>query len=391
MKITFVVNGYASDTSATSGGELHCRKLIEHFGATTNPTSICCDRNYKKYVNIRNVAYSTYPPLPFERRFYNLFPVLFFIYLYRAIASIFVVRKMRSDVLVSNSHFFHDIIPVFFACRNGTQPFTFLHHIIGEQKRGSFSSKVVTALERMSFYMIKKKDFIVFTDSDHNKAVLVGRYSFKERNIYVIKNGLDLGHITRIRAKGSPTFDISFIGRLNVTKGIYDVIDILKYAKQSVPSIRCAIIGEGKESSSIESLIRKNNLAGNISLLGFLGEDEKIATLKSSKLFILPSHEEGWGIVIGEAMACGVPVVAYGLEDIVGIWGDNITWVPCFDTMEFSRKVVELLVDEDTRRSFVRRGLAFARGLDWNAILLRESGIITERYHSKNSNGQSVQ
>jgi len=70
------------------------------------------------------------------------------------------------------------------------------------------------------------------------------------------------------------------------------------------------LIGEGPEYANIRNLIDGKKINNTIHLSGFYNDhDDLIAQLKSSKIFVLPSTREGFGITALEALACGLPVV----------------------------------------------------------------------------------
>ena len=378
-KITFIFNGHASKKEGTSGGETHTIALINNLDKQKYDISVCCPQKCHSLRQIKGIKLLTYPSIPFEEKMYDILSILFFIYWYRIIISIFTIHKLKPDIIITNSHLFHDTIPTFFINNKDLNIITYLHHIITEQKRGGISFLITRFLEKVSFYVIKKKDSIVFTDSDRNKTSLIDKYGFHKEDVYVIRNGIDLNFISNVKGMEKSIYDICFCGRLNKTKGVFDLIKIVKKIKEYYPNILCVIIGEGREKDNLKKAIKNSNLENNIKLMGFLEEREKIKTIKSSKLFVLPSHEEGWGIVIGEAMACGLPVIIYKLKDIVNIWKDNVIWIKCFDLNEFSNKVIELLKNNKERKLFIQKGLKFANTLDWKDILSKELSIIMKK------------
>ena len=184
--------------------------------------------------------------------------------------------------------------------------------------------------------------------------------------------------IEKVRIKGGAQYDICFCGRIYKTKGIYDLLEMIKIIKKTYSDVKCVLIGDGGERSVYESRIRESGLEKNIILLGYVSEEEKYRVMKSSKIFVLPSHEEGWGIVIGEALACKVPAVVYKLDDIVDIWADNVVWVRCFDVEDFAEKVMYFLKDTQKRDEISNKAYRFAQKLSWNSILEEESKVINK-------------
>jgi glycosyltransferase involved in cell wall biosynthesis len=127
--------------------------------------------------------------------------------------------------------------------------------------------------------------------------------------IKIIPNGIDL---TRIRSipSSSESWDIIFVGRLIREKHVDLVIHAVNLFRYKNPDIRALIIGEGPEYAGLKNLINENKLDPSVRLSGFYwNHDDLIARLKSSKVFVLPSTREGFGITALEALACGIPVV----------------------------------------------------------------------------------
>ena len=127
--------------------------------------------------------------------------------------------------------------------------------------------------------------------------------------INIIPNGIDL---TRIRSisLSSESWDIIFVGRLIKEKHADMLIHALELLLYEFPDIRVLIIGEGPEYLKIKHLIDDKKMNDSIHLCGFYrNHDDLIAQLKSSKVFVLPSTREGFGISALEALVCGIPVV----------------------------------------------------------------------------------
>jgi len=75
-------------------------------------------------------------------------------------------------------------------------------------------------------------------------------------------------------------------------------------------------IGDGSEKKNLEALTQKLNLEKNINFLYFLeNHDDVYALMKSSKVFVLPSTREGFGIIVIEANACGITVITINHKD----------------------------------------------------------------------------
>ena len=111
-----------------------------------------------------------------------------------------------------------------------------------------------------------------------------------------------------------------------------------------------AIIYAGSKDLELALMkkIKEEKLETNIFMLPLTG-DRALSMVKNSKVFVFPSHEEGWGIAICEAMACGLPVVAYDLPVYREIFKEGIVTVPLNDIKRFSEEVIDLLENDEKR------------------------------------------
>ena len=127
--------------------------------------------------------------------------------------------------------------------------------------------------------------------------------------INIIPNGIDF---TRIRSisPSSESWDIIFVGRLIKEKHADLLVHAVKLLQLKKPDIRVVIIGEGPEYFKIKNLIDDKKIQNSVYISRFYQDhDDLLAHLKSSKVFVLPSTREGFGITALEALACGLPVV----------------------------------------------------------------------------------
>ena len=136
------------------------------------------------------------------------------------------------------------------------------------------------------------------------------------------------------------------IKRIAASKGSYDLPVIWRHVTAALPEARLIICGDGspQETDCLRQLIKEQAMELYINYLGpVYDEREKYRLLQDSRVFVLPSYEENWAIVIGEALSCGLEVVCYDLPDIRPVWGEQVHWIPKGDREAFARIVVGLL------------------------------------------------
>jgi len=113
-------------------------------------------------------------------------------------------------------------------------------------------------------------------------------------------------------AQDKKIWDALFVGRMAPEKGIYDLLLIWRRVVDEIPEAKLAVVGKRVQPYYDRWLseLGKMRLQQNVFHLGELERRELIKTYYSSKVFIFPSKIEGAGIVVAEAMAAGLPVVA---------------------------------------------------------------------------------
>src|SRR5439155_335016 len=108
-------------------------------------------------------------------------------------------------------------------------------------------------------------------------------------------------------------YDVVWIGRVHRQKGIDDLMATLAHLAKRMKDFRAIFIGNLEESLRPE--VQRLGLAQQVEFSGFVSEQEKIRLFKASRLFLMPSRHEGSPRVIGEAIICRVPVVAYEIPN----------------------------------------------------------------------------
>lgn len=152
------------------------------------------------------------------------------------------------------------------------------------------------------------------------------------------------------------------ISRLSKEKNIGFMIDALTdLAKRSDIPFRCLILGEGSEHKNLQKQIDERGMTDRITLVGSVPPDEMATYCRLGDLYVFASRSETQGMVILEAMAGGMPVVAVrssGIDDIVDD-GVNGFKTP-LNGAQWREKVERLLTDPDLHQRFADNALKTA-------------------------------
>jgi glycosyltransferase involved in cell wall biosynthesis len=108
---------------------------------------------------------------------------------------------------------------------------------------------------------------------------------------------------------------VVFAGRHIPEKGVLALPPALARAREVVPELRGEILGDGPLRADVERLVAQGGLNGAVSVPGFVPEDRVRDSIRRSLCLALPSTREGYGLVVVEAAAQGVPSVVVESPD----------------------------------------------------------------------------
>lgn len=153
---------------------------------------------------------------------------------------------------------------------------------------------------------------------------------------------------------------VLFVGRLSAPKGIYDLFDAIPQVLARCPGTKFVLVGVA-ESAAMESAIRsvaeRRGIAPHIAFLGSLEGRSKGIAFASSHMIVVPSWTEAFPLVIPEAMAAGLPVIATrvgAIPDFVKDGEDGYLVAPQ-DAPALAERICRLLEDEVLRQRISER------------------------------------
>ena len=296
------------------------------------------------------------------------------------------IKLEKDDIIYSSCEHLYDVLPAMkmkiFKKAKWYAVYHWVEDYPWKDKRGNtpFVPRYLYWLNRdFSGFLIKLFATKILAVSEPTKEKLISMKKIKPERIKAVDCWVNYEKIIEVRKKYESEkwaeFDAVFMKRLNYGKWVSDLLEIWKKVVAMKKDVKLWVIWEGSEDilEKINAFIKENNLENNIKLFGVVYDfEEKFRIINSSKLFILPSHEENWAIVIWEAMAIWAPVLVYDLPEITPIWKDNVEWVERFDTNQFSEKILKYLWDENLRKQKMEKADAFIPSLDWKNIANNE-------------------
>ncbi|HJF08901.1 MAG TPA: glycosyltransferase family 4 protein [Phocaeicola coprocola] len=160
------------------------------------------------------------------------------------------------------------------------------------------------------------------------------------------------------------------VGRLSTEKDFLSLIKAWSLIYQKCPNWKIKIVGDGPEKNTLEEEIKKLQLSNSIELSGYSNNIKK--EMSNSSIFVMTSYFEGFGLVLLEAMACGLPPIAFscqfGPRDIITD-GKNGLLVYNRDIKSLSEKLIYLIQYPDIRKEMSNQALARVNDFSINSII----------------------
>ncbi len=192
--------------------------------------------------------------------------------------------------------------------------------------------------------------------------------------IAVIPNGINLNEFTKINSALSYNLkqqnkNIIFMSRIHPKKGILNLVQAWDRIDRNGWKLLLAGPNENNYLSEVLALISKHNLNDSIEYVGELYNQDKIDFYNGASLFVLPTYSENFGLVIAEALACGIPVITTkgtpwaDLEKFACGWWIDIGVEPLVTALQQA-----MALSDEQRIQMGKNGCAYVQRYNWQDI-----------------------
>lgn len=299
-------------------------------------------------------------------------------------SSIMVLWLPKHDIVYSPSDYFCDVIPaVFYKLRNPKVKYVAMVHHLCRHPKERLGNKLLNYLsfisQRFSFWIIRiNADQIFLYNTPEGRYLGENFFQDCRAKKYYVANGIHLKDIDNTQPSShTEGYQVCFAGGFRASKGIFDLPFIWSGVLKKVPNANLIIAGAGTEviRHNLIQEFKKHNSLINVSFVGALDSAQMYGVLKSSKVFISTSYEEGWGISVFEALGAGLDVIAYQLPAFQFL-NDRIKLIPIGDRAKYLEALLNALDGPVQKHSDSKR--QFIEEYDWGAISRKEAVLIKE-------------
>jgi glycosyltransferase involved in cell wall biosynthesis len=223
-----------------------------------------------------------------------------------------------------------------------------------------------------------RKSKAVVTISESSKNDISGRFGVDPEKIIVIYPSIDHRKFRRATheavelAKKKYGIDdeyLLFVGNIEPRKNISGLLEAYGKLEPGLRDRNSLVLvgGPGWLNEEIFLAIRECQSKGYRIILpkSHVSDDDMPALYSGATLFLLPSHYEGFGIPLLEAMACGTPLLTSRNSSLPEVAGDAAIYVDSSDPADIAKGMESILTDERLRRSLVEKGIEQGGRFSW--------------------------
>jgi glycosyltransferase involved in cell wall biosynthesis len=192
---------------------------------------------------------------------------------------------------------------------------------------------------------IAQADFVSCISSFARSQAMLHAPRSAWHKIHIVHCGVEPLRYDRPRTQA--TDRLLFVGRLSAVKGVPLLLAALARARVERPSLTLTLVGDGPERAHLEAEARALELGKAVAFLGYRSQEEVAQLLAEASVLVLPSFAEGVPVVLMEAMATGLPVVATRIAGIPELVEDGVSGrlVPPGEEDALARAILEVVQD----------------------------------------------
>lgn len=217
-----------------------------------------------------------------------------------------------------------------------------------------------------------RRSALLFTCSAFSRQEIVRLYGVDAEHVAVTCAGVNFQRFTpgadgadAVRALGlEPGGYLLTVGRLEPRKNHVTLLRACAQLGAGAPPL--VVVGQRDfHYGAVFDEIQRLQLGPRVRVLERVNDASLPAVLRHARLFVFPSHAEGFGMPVAEAMASGVPVVTSGTTSLPQVAGPGAQLVDPSSPEQLAQAMAQVLADAGLRQRLVQDGLQHVRQFDW--------------------------
>ena len=308
----------------------------------------------ENHIDYETVGDNKLTTTPGKKDYFSLF--------FRLIPKILKVRRLiiseNPDVVITHGFPLSLIGSMVSDLLLGKYKFLYVHHALKNKERGIVADVYSSLLGRYSK---------IVGVSDGVRKSLVDAFPNLKDKIISIPNTVNVERFISNCSKDDLRRKLNLpsgiigvnISRFIPSKNHKLIVSLCKEIKAD--NFHMVLIGDGKIFEEIADLVRENGLSNRVIMVGYINPDLVPLYLRASDIYVFPSTQEGFPVVVLEAMAAGLPSVIFK-EIYTNEFGNNL--LVSGNRAEFINNVEKLVADDNLRNTLSLKAELYAKKFD---------------------------
>ena len=283
--------------------------------------------------------------------------------------------------------FFFPAVYSYFPIINRTKVIVTLHDMIADHHPNEvFPSRKLRLFWKAKQYVAVRQADLILTVSDHSKQAIVDYFSLRHSQVETIPEGpsavfsvlpRDERMRESLRKYGLDLGDrfLLYVGGISPHKNLGTLIDAFHQVTSAAgfSDLKLVLVGDYKDDPFysdypfLRGRVDQLGLGVRVVFTGFVDDQELAYLYNASSLMVMPSLEEGFGLPVIEAMACGTPAVCSERGSLPEVLGEAGRFFDPTRPESVARAILDVLGDERQMSEMARLGLARSRQFTWEA------------------------
>lgn len=218
----------------------------------------------------------------------------------------------------------------------------------------------------------------VVTVSRSSAADIEAEFNLDRSRLTVIEHGIDVPRFARPQALSPelaarlPERFALYLGNIEPRKNLIALVEA--FNSPAVRALRVPLVIAGKPAWNSEQSLSAIDAADNVLKLGFVSDADRTALMQACKAFVFPSHYEGFGFPVVEALAAGAVVVASTKGSLAEVAGPSLRF-DGVDVRGIAEGIERALMDEDARSLCIEQGRSWAARYTWDESVRKHVSV----------------
>jgi phosphatidylinositol alpha-mannosyltransferase len=237
--------------------------------------------------------------------------------------------------------------------------------------RNSVTGQVFITTERILRWFHGRKIKAVIAVSEPAKKT---RWEFfgPDRLNTIIPNGIEVSRFKQKIKREDREMRILYVGRIEKRKGLIYLLDAFRELAEEFPKLRLWVVGSGPLVLKDKFYVKERGLNQKVKFFGTVSDREIVKIYRQVDIFCSPAWaNESFGIILLEAMATGLPIVAFANSGYQAVL-KNYPWQKALvepkNVQGLADSLRELIKDEKLRKELGKWGLEEVKQYDWQII-----------------------